>query len=138
MSETKTLHQYDTDQISALLTGRRIVAVEQGEFKRPDQSWGNQATGKLSLDDGTHIFVAPNEGCGGCSSGWYALASLASVANVITAVRVDDETAEPGGDVHKYRIYVVADAVEINALQVNGDDGNGYYGTGYELIVVLP
>ena len=31
-----------------------------------------------------------------------------------------------------------ADAVEINAVQIDGDDGNGYYGTGYQLIVVRP
>jgi hypothetical protein len=24
------------------------------------------------------------------------------------------------------------------AVQIDGNDGNGYYGTGYELIVVLP
>ncbi len=33
---------------------------------------------------------------------------------------------------------MVADAAEINAVQIDGNDGNGYHGTGYELVVVLP
>lgn len=60
--------------------------------------------------------------------------------NIITSVRLDSETdlGEYGEGPTSYRIYVVADAVEINALQIDGDDGNGYYGTGYELIVIPP
>lgn len=142
MSETKTLNYADTDAISALLTGRRITAVEQGRFDRPDgTSWGDTITGKLTLDDGTVVMVAPNEGGCACSAGDYYLKSLATCDNVITSVRVADETdpeqewSEPD---RSYRTYVIADAVEINAVRIDGNDGNGYYGTGYELIVVLP
>jgi hypothetical protein len=56
---------------------------------------------------------------------------------VITTVRFDDH---PGGDGHAdydgwYRIFVVADAVEVNIASFEGSDGNGYYGTGYTLYV---
>lgn len=141
MTTTKTLNQDDTGEITALLTGRRIVAVEQGRFERPDgQSWGDAITGRLTLDDGTVVMVAPNEGGCACSAGDYYLKHLATVDNIITSVRV---TVEPENDQdyevdQSYRIYVVADAVEINAVQIDGNDGNGYYGTGYELIVVVP
>lgn len=140
MSETKTLKQYEAEEIGALLTGRRIVAAEEGHFDRPDREWGDTPTGKLTLDDGTEVLVVPNEGGCSCSAGDYYLKSLAACDNVITSVRL---VAEPIGEEdwatkQSYRIYVVADAEEINVVQIDGDDGNGYYGTGYELIVVLP
>jgi hypothetical protein len=37
-----------------------------------------------------------------------------------------------------YRIYVIADAQEINVAEFVGSDGNGFYGTGFSLIVVPP
>lgn len=141
MTQTKTLDHNATDAIAALLTGRRIVAAEQGHFDRPDRDWGDAATGKLTLDDGTVILAAPNQGGCACGAGDYELKHLATVDNVITSVRLAAETdpeqdwSEPD---QSYRIYVVADATEINAVQIDGNDGNGYYGTGYELIVMLP
>lgn len=140
MSETKTLKQNDAEGISVLLTGRRIVAVEEGYFDRPDREWGDTPTGKLTLDDGTEVLVAPNQGGCSCSAGDYHLKSLAACDNVITDVKLAAEPIgeEDWGTKQSYRIYVVADATEINVVQIDGDDGNGYYGTGYELIVVLP
>jgi hypothetical protein len=58
------------------------------------------------------------------------------VDNIITAARVEcapDASDDPEGT---YRIFVVADAVEINVAEFVGSDGNGYYGTGFELFVV--
>jgi len=140
-SPAKTLNHHDTEEIASLLTGRRIVAVERGHFDRPDRDWGDAPTGKLTLDDGTAVLIVPNQGGCACSAGDYALTSLATCDNIITSVRVVDEVdpaqqwSEPD---RSYRIYVVADAVEINAVQIDGNDGNGYYGTGYELVVTAP
>jgi len=132
----------DEAEISAALVGRRIVAVQYGDMPRPDgQTWGDMPEGMLILDDGTQVLVAPNDGGRSCGAGDYSLTALACTDNVITSVRTAVE-AHPvfGGDdeAKSYRIYVVADAVEVNAVQIDGDDGNGYYGTGYELIVVAP
>ncbi len=142
MTEIKTYDENDEAEIRALLLGRRIVAVQYGDTPRPDgQTWGNMPEGMLTLDDGTQVHVAPNDGACACGAGNYSLASLAAVDNVITSVRT---AVEPHPDIpddedkNSYRIYVIADNVEINAVQIDGDDGNGYYGTGYELIVVLP
>ena len=146
MTEIKTLNQDDDDDISALLLGRRIVFAEQGQFDAPNNDeihYWRTFTGKLTLDNGTTVLVAPNEGGCSCSAGNYSLTSLAAFDNVITSVRLAVESEDEDDDGwsysdKSYRIYVVADAVEINAVQIDGNDGNGYYGTGYELLVVVP
>jgi hypothetical protein len=138
----KSLCEGDGVEIAALLVGRRIVGAEQGEFPVSDGHYWDTPTGKLTLDDGTVILVKPNQGGCACSAGDYYLTSLATVNNVITDVRVVCESDSSPDSWYagsqSYRIYVVADAVEINAVQIDGDDGNGYYGTGYELIVIIP
>jgi hypothetical protein len=131
-----TLTQNSEREIRELLLGRKIIAAEQGTFKFGD-GWDKSADGKLTLDNGAVVFVVPNEGCGGCSAGWYEIEHLTTVENAITSVRLteeveSDEFYEPD---RSYRIYVIADNKEINVVQIDGNDGNGYYGTGYELIV---
>jgi hypothetical protein len=138
MSQFETLSENDDQKIADLLVGRRIVAAEQGSFKLGLNRWDDEAEGKLTLDDGTVVYVVPHIGGCSCGAGDYSLTSLAKVDNVITSVRLAAEEGPREWDEGptSYRIYVVADAVEINAVQIDGDDGNGYYGTGYELIVV--
>lgn len=140
-SKTAVTHLDETDHeaIEALLLGRRIVTAEKGDVNIPDAeySWESTAEGLLTLDDGTHIYVKGHEGGCACSAGDYELTHLAEVDNVITSVRFDDSPDgddEPGGN-GWYRIFVVADAVEVNIASFEGSDGNGYYGTGYSLYV---
>ena len=38
---------------------------------------------------------------------------------------------------HCYKIFVYAENKKIKLLQCDGDDGNGYYGTGYHIEVKL-
>lgn len=142
MSAGVQLTEADHAAIEALLLGRRIVAAELGEVSIPgaeDRWWDSTAEGVLTLDDGTRIYAKGHEGGCACSAGDYPLAHLAAVDNVITSVRFDDH---PSGDEHDnwaedgwYRIFVVADAVEVNIASFEGSDGNGYYGTGYALHV---
>ena len=37
-----------------------------------------------------------------------------------------------------YKIFVIADGMTTELLDVYGTDGNGYYGTGYTIDVYLP
>ena len=140
MSEqTYSICETDEDKIRALLLGRRVVTAETGSWPIENR-WG-VASGRITLDDGTQVYVFPNDGGCSCGAGDYELTHLASVDNVITDVRLSeeskkDETGYEGET--SYRIYVFADAGEVNLLSVDGDDGNGYYGTGYELIITPP
>ena len=51
------------------------------------------------------------------------------VKGVIDAVDEYDGTS--------YKIFVYAENQKLKLLQVDGDDGNGYYGTGYSIIVKI-
>lgn len=132
MNQPLYLDQNCHDEIEQILLGHRIVNAELGEVSTPN----GRAEGILTLDDGTRVYATGNDGGCACDAGCYPLRHLAATDNVITAVRFDDQPDdeyEGGGG--WYRIYVVADATEINIASFEGTDGNGYYGTGYSLLV---
>lgn len=88
--------------------------------------------GVLILDDGTRLKIEPNEGCGGCTAGWYEIDGLNEAPNAIT--RVDFNLREEGSnDVYEIFVYSEASPV-VNLLTVSGYD-NGWYGTGYRIKV---
>lgn len=56
--------------------------------------------------------------------------------NVITNVEIAcDEIEDTWGEDWSYKIFVFAEDKRIKILQVDGSDGNGYYGTGYSIRV---
>ena len=131
----KTLNEEDRTEITGLLMGRKVTKVD-GEH--------------LLLDDGTVIKAIGHDGGCGCSAGCYDLSVLNGVDNIITRVEYD---YQPSGDWEKpergtphpddpeddwtgyYRVFVFADNQQINLMQFDGTDGNGYYGTGFEILV---
>lgn len=129
------LSQDDEKEITKLLMGRRIVSAEvfKDSISLPGHYGGFD--GKLVLDNGKVVYVRANTGCGGCSSGWFELKALAATENIITRVDLEEEDTDNWGGM-SYKIFVLAGHERINALIVDGDDGNGWYGTGYELVVV--
>lgn len=121
----------DKEEIRALLVGRRVVKVVSP--KKSD-------AGHLMLDDGTVLKLFGNDGGCACTSGCYTLTHLEGVDNVITAVEFEDK---PDGDDYEdgegvYRIFVFADNKKVNLATFQGTDGNGYYGTGYHILVRRP
>lgn len=116
------INQDEEDRIKRLLVGRMIVNVDNDDFV---------------LDNGVRVKVEPNEGCGGCASGWYDISQIDKFEAVITSVRTDAVEGESEYET-KYRIFVLAGDREQMVLEVSGEDGNGYYGTGYELVVSVP
>ena len=113
------------EQMKQLLLYRKIVKVEEID----DQ------TALITLDNGTKIKTVGNEGCSGCSSGWYYLQELNECDNVITNVEcVIEEYGDELSEEKIYKIFVYAEDNKINLLSYKGGD-NGYYGTGYDVYV---
>ena len=111
-----------------ILVGHRIVKAEEAD---------DDAI--LTLDNGTRIKVQANQGCGGCANGWYWVSHIATVDNIITSVHTEVEPqSEPSvySEAYAYRVFVVTATEELEVLTVEGDDGNGYYGSGYSLLLL--
>lgn len=119
-----TFDQDNKTEITNLLLWKSVKKISDNE---------------LELSDGTKLKLRGNEGCGGCSSGWYELTELNEVPNAITAVMFEDaplnDYYEHGGC---YRIFVYAENKIIKLAEFDGSDGNGYYGTGYWIDVEMP
>lgn len=127
------------ESLTDVLVGRRIVdAVVDRDFPVVID-YGIKPEGMLVLDDGTKLYLAGNEGCGGCSSGWYELECLSTVDNIITDVKIvedPDDDYEREGSGGRYEIFVYADNKKVNVATFSGTDGNGYYGSGFRFLVV--
>lgn len=129
------LNQSQTEELEALFMGRTVTKVD-GEH--------------LVLDNGTVIKAIGHDGGCACSAGCYDLSVLNGTDNIITRVEFDyrpagdyeDPVFEPGDpDAPEdrwdgyYRIFVFVGDQRINLMQFDGSDGNGYYGTGFEILV---
>ena len=139
MNNSITPAYEDTTEVEALLVGRRIVKI-----KRVKNGSENGDLAILTLDNGTKIELGGHDGGCACSSGCYELGhltDLSEVDNIITSVLFDSSGVtsgsyeELGGE---YRIFVFAGNRAIQLAGFDGDDGNGYYGTGYYLTVKDP
>ena len=115
----------DNAAIEALLRGHAVSKV---------------ADDHLLLDNGTLLRLVGNDGGCACSAGCYDLTALNGVENIITAVEFEDDPGGDGWDDSSdgtYRIFVFAGDQRINLATFAGTDGNGYYGTGYHVMVRL-
>lgn len=123
MNYDKVLNECNENEIRELLLYRKVVRVDN-------------STNTLTLDNGTELTFEGNEGCGGCSAGWYSVTELNECDNAITNVEfVCDSDTKDSYDETSYKIFVYAEDRHIKLAQIDGDDGNGYYGTGYTLYV---
>lgn len=122
MNYDKIYYENNEEEIRELLLYRKVVKVE-----------GNT----LILDNGTELTFKGNEGCS-CGNGWYYVTELNECDNVITNVefvRDDDIKNKDSDDDISYKIFVYAEDRHIKLAQIDGNDGNGFYGTGYTLYV---
>lgn len=125
----------DSEALAAQFVGKRVIAVDL-------------EAQTLSLSDGTVLTVEPN--CGECcGQGDFFLVGLAEADNAITRIEVERsfdpvEAAKEGTPEDKrdikpdvYRLFVYAEGVAQGQeiLEVGGFEGNGYYGTGFEILV---
>ena len=122
MYKDRTLCECNEKEIEELLLGHKVTADNYD---------------KLILDNGVVLQIFPNIGCGGCESGNYYLQHISSVNNAITNVEFVEEFEDDCYYEH-YKIFVIADGMTTELLDVYGTDGNGYYGTGYTIDVYIP
>lgn len=122
MYKDRTLCECNEKEIEELLLGHKVTVDDYDN---------------LVLDNGVVLQINPNIGCGGCESGNYYLEHIASVNNAITNVEFVEEFEDNCYYEH-YKIFVIADGMTTELLDVYGTDGNGYYGTGYTIDVYLP
>ncbi|MCL2632554.1 MAG: hypothetical protein FWD45_05675 [Coriobacteriia bacterium] len=122
---TKIISHEDTDKIMDLLMFRTIEKVDDN---------------CLYLDNGVTLEIIPNRGGCDCGAGDYYLTALNHVKNAITYVNfVEDEVTDLKTSEYRqvYSIYVYAEHYQLLA-SCEGDDGSGYYGTGYDIHVTFP
>lgn len=122
-----TLNQSsDAGLYTKLLRGRYVTSIDDGT---------------ITLDDGTELYIHGNDGCGGCESGWYWLEQVykqgSRRARIMSAYVGYDEDDKDAPSV--YTIFVMVDGNPgfLPLATIRGDDGNGYYGTGFTLTATV-
>jgi hypothetical protein len=113
---------YEAERIKELFVGKSIVKAEKNE---------------LTLNDGTILQIQPNDGCV-CGAGDYWLENINKFDNVITDAEVKifgGENGEWDDDPHTYQLFVYSGGISTSVADVIGDDGNGYYGTGFSIYI---
>ncbi len=118
----------DFDGIRELLVGRTVIEVNSDEQT-------------LTLDNGVQVSVDANSGCWMCPSGNYDVDSINTVENVITNVKVKTKTDDDNNTVYSIVVYSAGvpnknKKKKDTLLTVSGTDGNGWYGTGFELEII--
>jgi hypothetical protein len=135
---------YDETDIDALreaLIGRSVVRVNlHSDRPLPDGAYTGPV-GEVELDDGSVLVLAGNGPHCACSAGDYDLTRLNDqpingITNV--TVTVDGEPDEYGEGMQRYGIFVLAFGGDFQLAEFEGDDGNGYYGTGFVFDVLKP
>ncbi len=90
------------------------------------------------LSNGLHLEFHSNEGCGGCSNGWYycdeIIIDTSPNGNIITNVQIEEPEDSCCGT---YSVFIYSNDKRIVQADFSGSD-NGYYGTGIWAQVVIP
>lgn len=108
------------DDFASILVGRSIKKAQK------DALW---------LDNGLKLKIIPNHGGCSCGAGDYGVVDLSTFDNIITSCSLVHETKGEGEAPNTWRVFVFAGNESVNAFTVEGDDGNGYYGTRFVVLV---
>lgn len=136
MNNTSNFQHDDTNELKELFLGRKVINISED----------NMGHAVLALDNGAIATVIPNQGsC--CSNGDYFLTSIKEFDHVITNVKVEsveryespNDNGWGDGMDHRYSLYFYSAGISAgdNAVVITGSDGNGYYGTGFEIKVTI-
>lgn len=132
----------DIEDLRQALIGRSVTGVQLGGELPPattERRYSDDETeGKVTLDDGTTLLLGGNVGGCSCGAGDYTLTRLNDMpVNGIMNVEVETTTTEYG-DTTGYKIFVLAQDQRFALAEFEGDDGSGYYGTGFWFKVLAP
>lgn len=90
------------------------------------------------LSNGLYLEFHSNEGCGGCSNGWYCcdgvIINTELNGNIITNVKIEEPEDSSFGT---YSVFIYSNDKRIIQADFSGAD-NGYYGVGIWAQVVIP
>lgn len=122
-----TLNQSSSDGFyTKLLRGRYVTSIDNDV---------------ITLDNGIELHIWGNDGCMNCANGSYWLEQVfkrgSSKARIMSAyVDCDEDDGNPST---VYTIFVIVDGNphHLPLATVRGDDGNGYYGTGFTLTATI-
>jgi hypothetical protein len=128
-------NENDVETLRDVLIGRSITSVQLGG-NLPEIDKYSSSEGKITLDDGTELVLGGNDGGCSCGAGDYELTRLNDMPiNGIMNVEVEvEKTDEYSGNI--YRIFVLAQDERFELAEFEGDDGNGYYGTGFWFSII--
>lgn len=135
------------ERMRELLVGKSITKVEL--IEQMPKPWWDEPYGLITLSDGMVLKIWGNTGGCACGAGDYPLTELNPIEGVITNVEIETVPDEDFGVCpvckekycatkgHRgyYRIFVVAEDKRLTLASFEGTDGNGYYGTGWWLLV---
>lgn len=110
----------ENDKIKSILVGRKIVKADSNV---------------LTLDSGTQLFIHPNEGGCVCGAGDYELDNINKFDNVITDAEIKVTDLDKWDDEKLYQLFVYSGGISTSVADIRGNDGNGYYGTGFVITV---
>lgn len=116
---TTKITSLDEYSLAEALVGKSITSLE-----------GN----RLTLGDGTVLYIEDTSDC--CA--WYDAEAwpIDLSDNIVTGVRLDEREGDPDWGREHYTLTVLSASTELLAVDVNGDEGNGYYVHSAELRIV--
>ena len=137
-------NENNVEELREALIGRSVASVQLGgELPQVSEYryLSHIPQGKITLDDGAVLVLGGNIGGCSCGSGDYELTRLNDMPiNGIMNVEITDEVISDDpysyGQEHIYRIFVLAQDERFELAAFEGDDGNGYYGTGFWFTVL--
>jgi hypothetical protein len=121
----KTYH--DIDDFTPILAGRYVTSIVDDT---------------MILDDGTRLEFEGNYGCC-CGSGDYDITSMfqrgTPTARIMSA-EVEAYDVDPYSEYSDtvYTLFVIVEDERLPLVECQGNDGNGYYGSGFTVTVTVP
>lgn len=117
----------DSDDFTPILAGRYVTDI---------------VGDTMILDDGTRLDFEGNYGCC-CGSGDYDITSMfkrgtptARIMSAEVEVNATDESDEYSDLV--YTLFVIVEDERLPLVECQGNDGNGYYGSGFTVRATIP